>query len=261
MCECGQACPSPDDDSSNKGQKVLPAVTDLGATNIIIFSNESNDTPLLHDTNCTVTTESNLEVLNVSYYSTVHISGNSVADTTKPPPSKNKSDVPSFLWPSNHNTAVKNFTEANLTRQENKTTTQFVPNAIVGDSNSKLNTLVNETPFESLNRSSGESIQTITLSSVTTFVTKPSHPQQQARSVNKERQHIASEVLPTALTTEQTSPPQHGSLEGSDKLFVLDRDTLWGMLREVVHVELDKKEPSLDETSHRSKHSEKNEFD
>jgi hypothetical protein len=26
-------------------------------------------------------------------------------------------------------------------------------------------------------------------------------------------------------------------------------------------VELDKKEPSLDETSHRSKHSEKNEFD
>jgi hypothetical protein len=33
------------------------------------------------------------------------------------------------------------------------------------------------------------------------------------------------------------------------------------MLREVVHVELDKKQPSLEDTSNRSKHSEKNEFD
>jgi Tfp pilus assembly major pilin PilA len=260
MCECGQTCPSPDD-SRSKGQKASSTATDMGATNIIIFSNQSDDTLLLLDTNFTIATESNLQVLNVSYYSTVHISGNSVADTTKPSLNKSKSNIPSSLWPRNQNTIVKNFTKANLTRQENKTTTQSIPNEITGDSNSKLNALVKQTSFESLNRSSNERLQLITVSSVTSAVTKPYHPQQQVRSINKERQHVASEVLPPALTTEQTSPSQHGNLEGSDKLFVLDRDTLWGMLREVVHVELDKKQPSLEDTSHRSKHSEKNEFD
>lgn len=228
----------------------------MGATNII-FHNPNDDTLLFHDTNSTAATESNLQVFNASYYSTIHISGNYVADTTKPSLNKSKSDVPSSLWLRNHNTVVKNFTK----RQENKTTTQFIPNEITGDNTSKLNTLVKQTPFESQNRSSSERLQMITVSSVTPAVTKPSHPQQQVRSINKERQHVASEVLPPALTTEQTSPSQHGNLEGSDKLFVLDRDTLWGMLREVVHVELDKKQPSLDDTSHRNEHSEKNEFD
>jgi hypothetical protein len=101
----------------------------------------------------------------------------------------------------------------------------------------------------------------ITVSPAASTVTETPPPQQQARSINKERQHIASEMLPSALTTEQTSPPQHGGLEGSDKLFVLDRDTLWGMLREVVHVELDKKQPALEDTLSRSERSEKTEFD
>ena len=250
-------CPSPDD-SSSKGHKALSAVTDMGATNIITFSNQSDDTLLLHDTNFTVTTESNVQVLNVS---TVHISGNSVADTTKPSLNKSKSDIPGSAWPRNHNTVVKNSIKTNLTRQENKTTIQFVRNATVGDSNSKLHALLKQTPSDGLNRSSSERLQMITVSSVTSSVTKLSHPQQQVRSINKERQHVASEVLPPAFTTEQTSPSQHGSLEGSDKLFVVDRDTLWGMLREVVHVELDKKQPSLEDTSDRNKHSEKNEFD
>jgi hypothetical protein len=68
-------------------------------------------------------------------------------------------------------------------------------------------------------------------------------------------------VLPSDPTTDQTSLPQHGGLDGSDKLFVLDRDTLWGMRREVVHVELDKKQPVLEDSSLRSEHSEKTEFD
>ena len=252
-------CPSPDDSSSSrKGQKASSAVTDMGATNIITFNNQSDDTLTIHDTNFTVTTESNVQVLNVN---TVHISGNSVADTTKPSLNKSKSDIPGSPWPRNHNTIVKNFLKANLTRQDNKTTKQLVQNATVGDNNSKLNALLKQTPSEGLNRSSSERQQMITVSSVTSAITKLSHPQQQARSINKERQHIASEVLPPALTTEQTSPSQHGSLEGSDKLFVLDRDTLWGMLREVVHVELDKKHPSQEDSSNSSKHSEKNEFD
>jgi len=230
----------------------------MGATNIITFSNQTDDTLILHDTNFTVTTESHVQVLNVN---TVHISGNSVADTTKQSLNKSKSDIPGSPWPRNHNTVVKNVIKANLTRQENNTTTQFVQNETVGGSNSKLNVLLKQTPSEHLNRSSSETQQMMTVSSVTSALTKLPHPQQQVRSINKERQHVASEVLPPTLMTEQTSPSQHGSLEGSDKLFVLDRDTLWGMLREVVHVELDKKQPSQEDTSNSSKHLEKNEFD
>jgi hypothetical protein len=175
------------------------------------------------------------------------------------------------LWSNNHTTSAKNLTKVNVmdqnvTRQDNRTATQFVPhivpNAIVGTSISKPKTYLRETRFRSLNKSLSHRLQTITSSSsVTSAVTEPSHLQQEARSINKERQHIAPDVLPSHPTTDQTSLPQHGGLDGSDKLFVLDRDTLWGMLREVVHVELDKKQLVLEDTSLRSEHSEKTEFD
>ncbi|CAG2057023.1 unnamed protein product, partial [Timema podura] len=67
----------------------------------------------------------------------------------------------------------------------------------------------------------------------TKLPTLPSH------SINKERQHLAEESL---LPTVQVPPSKGESLRlgNSERLFVLDKDTLWGMLREVVHGELQK---------------------
>jgi hypothetical protein len=245
----------------------------MAATNIMIFSNQSDETLLLHEadteTNFTVTTESALEISNM-ILSTYDFPQNSVANTMEPSLNISNSEVQSSLWSSSRTTSTKNFTKVNVidenvARQDNRTTTQSIPhnipNAILGSSISKPKTYLQKTRFQSLNKSLSQRLQMITSSSVTSAVTEPSHLQQEARSINKERQHIASEVLPSDLTTDQTSLPQHGGLDGSDKLFVLDQDTLWGMLREVVHVELDKKQPVLEDTSHRSKHSEKMEVD
>jgi hypothetical protein len=241
-----------------------PSITDMDATNIIIFSNLSDHT-LPHEadaeTNFAVTTESNLNILNVSN-STVDISANFVAGPMETSLNISKSEVSSSLRRNNHTTVRRNFTKTDVIdpdvpRQENKYTTQFVPhsipNVIVSNSISKSNTYQRKTQFESPDKSPRQRLL-MTLS-VTSTVTEPSHPQQQARSINKERQHIVSDVLSSALTTKQTSPPQHDGLEGSDKLYVLDRDTLWGMLREVVHVELDQKLPAPEDTLHRSENS------
>lgn len=273
MCECGHMCPVLDDSSSSTADNSSPAITNMDATNIVIFSDHSDENLLLHEedteANFSITTESNPEVLNMSL-STLDIQGNFVANTMEPFLNISNSRVPSSLWSNNHTTSTKNFTKVNVmdqnvTRQESRTTTQFVPhrvpNAIVGTTISKPKTYLRETQFQSLNKRLSQRLQMITSSPVTAAVTEPSHLRQETRSINKERQHIASEVLPSDPTTDQTSLPQHGGLDGSEKLFVLDRDTLWGMLREVVHVELDKKQPVLEDTSLRSKHSEKTEFD
>jgi hypothetical protein len=262
-----------DDSSSNTADNSSPQITDMAATNIIIFSNQSDETLLLHEedteTNFIVTTESAPEISNV-ILSTLDSPRNSVANTMTPSLNISKSEVPSSLWSSSHITSTKNSTKANVmdqnvTGQDNRTTTQSVPhkipNAILGSSISKPETYLQKTRFRSLNKSLSRRLQMRTSSSVTSVVTEPSHLQQEARSINKERQHIASEILPSDLTTDHTSLSQHGGLDGSNKLFVLDQDTLWGMLREVVHVELDKKRPVLENTSHRSKHSEEMEVD
>lgn len=263
MCECGQTCPTPDDGSSSVVNNTSPSITDMYATNTISFSNLSDHTLIPHEadteTNFTITTESNLEVLNVSN-STSDISANFVAGTMETSLNISKSEVSSSLRLSNNTTIQRNFTKTNvmdpnIPRQES--TTHFVshsiPNAIVSSSISKPYTYQRKTRFESPDKRSRQRL--LMTSSVTSAVTEPSRPQQQVRSINKERQHIVSEVLSSALTTDQTSPPQHGGFEGSDKLFVLDRDTLWGMLREVVHVELDKKLPGPEDNLHRSENS------
>lgn len=264
MCECGQACPTPDDSSSNMADNASPSITDMDATNIIVFGNLSDHTiphELHTETNFVATTESNLNALNVTN-STFDISANLVASAIETSLNINKSEVSCSLRQNNHTIVQRNFTKKYVMdraepRQENKSTTQLVshniPNVIVSNSISKQNKYQRMTQFEHPDKSSRQK-RPMTLS-VTSAVTEPSYPQQQVRSINKERQHIISELLPSALTTEQTSPPQHGSLEGSDKLFVLDRDTLWGMLREVVHVELDRKLPALEDTSHNSDNS------
>jgi hypothetical protein len=274
MCECGHTCSALDDSSTSTADNSSPSITDMAATNIIIFNNQSDETLVLHEedkeTNFTVMTESDPEVLNMSL-STLDIPRNFVVSTIEPSLNISNSKGSSSLWSSNYTTITKNFTEVNLmdqnvTQHDNRTTTQFVvhkiPNAIPASSISKPETYLQKTRFQSLNKSLSQRLQMITSSSVISAVTEPSHLQQEARSINRERQHIASEVLPSDLTTDQTSMPQHSGLDGSDKLFVLDQNTLWGMLREVVHVELDKKkQPVLEDTSRRSKHSEKTEFD
>jgi hypothetical protein len=241
-----------------------PSITDMDATNVIFFSNLSDYTAPHEadtETNFTVTTESNLNILNVSN-STLDISANFIAGPMATSLNISNSEISSSLRQNNHTTVQRNFTKTDIMapdipRQENKSTSQFVPHSIpnvtVSRSISKQNTYQRKIRLESPGRSSRQRLL-MTLS-VTSAVTEPSNPQQEVRSVNKERQHIASEVLPSALTTEQTSAPRHGRFEGSDKLFVLDRDTLWGMLREVVHVELDKKLPAPEDTLHRSENS------
>ncbi|XP_069675584.1 C3 and PZP-like alpha-2-macroglobulin domain-containing protein 8 isoform X2 [Periplaneta americana] len=265
MCECGQTCPTPEDNTRvDSGDNISPPITNMDATNVIVFSNQTEDTTLEHEavseTAFTATTESSIEVSNVSH---------NILDTTTAFTAESTENVKTGpLQTNNHTITLKDFTktdtDGNLTRQNNKTVSQVtfhsVPNAILGSSITKINTNIKKTQLESPNKSSSQRLQMAAPQSTSVAVTEATRPQQQARYINKERQHIASEILPPALTTEQTSPPQHGGLEGSDKLFVLDRDTLWGMLREVVHVELDKKQPTLEDAS-RSEHSEKTDFD
>ncbi|XP_066993511.2 C3 and PZP-like alpha-2-macroglobulin domain-containing protein 8 [Anabrus simplex] len=60
---------------------------------------------------------------------------------------------------------------------------------------------------------------------------------QQVRSINKEKHHTSEDSSPS---TSQQSGISEAPEE--DKLFILDRNTLWGMLREVVDVELSKQD-------------------
>jgi len=188
MCECGQTCPAPDDNSSSKAD-TSPSLADMDVTNTIIFSNQSDDT----ETNFTVTTESNLKVLNVSH-KTVNISANFVAGMMELFPNS-KSEVPSSLRPTNHTTIAEDFTEPklvdeNVTRQDNKAVTQSVSHNIqsttASSSMSKPNTYLLKKPqLQSPNRSLNQRLQMITVSPAASTVTETPHPQQQARSIIK----------------------------------------------------------------------------
>ncbi|PSN44641.1 hypothetical protein C0J52_07735 [Blattella germanica] len=244
MCECGQTCPNSGISSreSDKGgsssintigegninENVHHIISDMDATNIIIFNKQiiENETMLM------TSTESSLEISNVSL---VNVETTS-AFVTEPVTNSTRTDV-QFVNPASTVSA----TDEEL--QSNRTTT--ATSNITSKYTSHTKKVQIGIP------SQADPVST----------TQPSSPLQPARSINKERQHIASDVLPPTLTTEQSSPPQHGGLDGSDKLFVLDRDTLWGMLREVVHVELDKKQLNLDDASNQSDHLNKSDID
>ena len=72
----------------------------------------------------------------------------------------------------------------------------------------------------------------------------PLHYKGSPRSVNKEKVHLPIGEEASELIT--TDHPVKG---GAGKLFVVDRDTLWGMLREVVHGEFTKSEKKAEPPS------------
>ena len=239
MCECGQTCPTQDDGvGSTKNPEITdktpPLIADMDATNIIIFNKQSNGSSTHVMDNETSTTEPSLEMLNATHSSL----------QSSPTYATNITD--------STNRTVSDIQQGNQTNSGKLNTTnelitnKISHNAIRSKFVSRSNIRISKAQPGVLKKDENN-FSTTTEAAATT---------QQARSVNKERHHLASDVLSAALTTEQTPPPQH-----SDKLFVLDRDTLWGMLREVVHVELDKKQLNLDDKSNQSDHMDKSDID
>ncbi|GLH16625.1 C3 and PZP-like alpha-2-macroglobulin domain-containing protein 8, partial [Gryllus bimaculatus] len=83
--------------------------------------------------------------------------------------------------------------------------------------------------------SSSTATETTPLSEAQTTMATPRPPRPQAHSINKERQRPST---PPTLGGPSAEPP---TTPRDDKLFVVDKTALWGMLREVVHVELNKR--------------------
>ncbi|KAJ9599485.1 hypothetical protein L9F63_010017, partial [Diploptera punctata] len=225
MCECGQTCPDLDDTATSTNDADIndntpSLITDMDATNIIVFnklSETGNVSTLFDNESNTTETNINIQTSTISVTNVTQILNNSEVRIGNQTSSESPSKT--ISEDVSHNELIKS--NDNLT--------------------SKFAKRMDKIDEEIYNKTSSTDVSTGT--------------PQQIRSINKERHHISSEMLPPTLTTEESSPPQHSGLDGSDKLFVLDRDTLWGMLREVVHVELDKKQLNFDDSTNQSDQS------
>ncbi|GLH03516.1 Protein of unknown function [Gryllus bimaculatus] len=129
----------------------------------------------------------------------------------------------------------------NVSDSKSNTTTQNSTdhnNQLQANNTNKLTNVpsITKSPSPVPPTSSSTATETTLISESQTTMTPPPHPsRRQAHSINKERQRPSTPPTLAGPSAERPTTPR------DDKLFVVDKTALRGMLREVVHVEHNKR--------------------
>lgn len=198
-----------------------------------------------------------LDEISVTTY-TINVDSNSIySNITKPVPTElNKSDV---LEQENANKTDASIKTSTATESSHTTSDEIKPNksniiAVVTKSKLLIHKKLEQlSKKSSLQRKVKQMVVTtlppVVTSTTTEAITSTStnlnitvNPHHEIRHINKEIHEVPIEYLSDSKTKDELKSSTFLPDNKEDKFLVVDKDALWGMLKEVVHDELDKKD-------------------
>lgn len=196
-----------------------------------------------------------LDEISVTTY-TINVDSNSIySNITQPVPTElNKTDV---LEQENENKTVENpKTETDVSYSDNIKTNKSNIIAVITKSklliHKKLEQISKKTSLQKKAKQILPPVVTSTTTSTTeltttaanlkTIINSTTKPRHEIKHINKEIHEVPIEYLNDSKTNEEDKSSTFLPDNKEDTFLVVDKDALWGMLKEVVHDELDKKD-------------------